>query len=87
MHSPFEAAMLLCFGASWPFSLWKIWRTKQTAGVSLRFLALVEIGYVCGMLHKYLFYWDAVFWLYALNFAMILAAMVLCIAYRRRSPS
>ena len=75
--------MLLCFGASWPFSLWKIWRTKKTAGVSLRFLALVELGYVCGMLHKIFFYWDFVFWLYVLNFAMILAVMILCVKYRR----
>ena len=83
MHSPFEAAMLLCFGASWPFSLWKIWRTKLTAGVSLRFLTLVEIGYVCGMIHKIFYYWDHVFWLYALNFAMIMAVMTLCVTYRR----
>lgn len=84
MHSPFEAGMLICFGASWPFSLWKLWRTKKAAGVSLRFLSLVELGYVCGMLHKYFYNWDSVFWLYTLNFAMILAAMILCIKYRRR---
>lgn len=82
--SPFEAGMLVCFGASWPFSLWKLWRTKKATGVSLRFLALVETGYVCGLLHKFFYNMDAVFWLYALNFVMVMAAMILCVHYRRQ---
>ncbi|MDO4551129.1 MAG: hypothetical protein Q4C96_07745 [Planctomycetia bacterium] len=84
MNSPFEIGMLICFGASWPISIWKLWRTKNSTGVSLRFLSLVEIGYICGMLHKIFYNMDAVFWLYALNFIFIIFAMILCKYYRVR---
>ncbi len=87
MHSPFEAGMLLCFGFSWPFSIWKLWRTKQAAGVSLRFLAMVELGYVCGLLHKIFYSWDGVFWLYLLNFLMVATAMSLSAMYRYNNRS
>ena len=26
----FEALMLICFGASWPVSIWKTYKAKQT---------------------------------------------------------
>ena len=82
MSSPFEAAMLICFGASWPMSLWKLWSTHQTGGVSVRFLTLVAVGYICGILHKILCNFDAVIWLYALNTAMVVAAIGLVLLYR-----
>lgn len=80
--SLFEAGMMICFGASWPMSLWKLWRTKETGGMSLRFLTLVAAGYLCGILHKVCNHLDWVTWLYGINLAMVLAAMVLVVRYR-----
>jgi len=81
--SPFEIGMLLCFGASWPFSLYKTWTTKVTRGKSLVFLWLVLIGYISGMLHKIVFHYDYVFFLYLLNSLMVLSDLVLCYRYRK----
>lgn len=86
MHfSPFEVIMLLCFGASWPFSIWKTIRTKNPAGKSSTFGILVFIGYLCGCLHKVIYRYDAVFWLYAFNSLLVLTDLALC-AYYRRHP-
>ncbi|MDO4569178.1 MAG: hypothetical protein Q4D38_02185 [Planctomycetia bacterium] len=82
--SPFEVGMLICFGASWPFSLWKLLKTKQCGGVSLRFYALIFVGYLFGLIHKFYFNWDLVVWLYLLNAGLVLWAMILIIKYRLR---
>ena len=44
-----EAAMLVCFGASWPFSIAKALRTRVVRGKSPAFLGLVLAGYVAGI--------------------------------------
>ncbi|MDO4584431.1 MAG: PQ-loop domain-containing transporter [Planctomycetia bacterium] len=80
--SLFEAGMMICFGASWPMSLWKLWRTKQTGGMSLRFLTLVAVGYLCGIIHKVWNNLDWVMWLYVVNLGMVTAAILLVIRYR-----
>jgi hypothetical protein len=82
--SVFEIGMLVCFGASWPFALYKTWKTKDSRGKSLRFLSLVFIGYLSGILHKLFFSRDAVIALYALNGSLVLADLVLCYRYRKR---
>ncbi len=41
--------MLVCFGASWPFSIAKTLRTKVVRGKSPVFLSLIMIGYVAGI--------------------------------------
>jgi hypothetical protein len=79
-----EVGMLLCFGASWPFSIYKTWKTKSCGGKSLIFLSLVWVGYLCGIVHKVLFSRDLVILFYALNAAMVLADLVLCLRYTRR---
>ena len=45
--------MLLCFAAGWPFSIAKTLRTRQVAGKSPVFLAVVEAGYIAGILYGY----------------------------------
>ena len=52
--SIFEAIMMLCFGASWPFQVAKTYKTKNVEGKSILFLWLVMIGYISGMVHKIL---------------------------------
>lgn len=44
-----EAIMLICFGASWPFSIVKSFRIKMVKGKSPFFLALILAGYVAGI--------------------------------------
>jgi hypothetical protein len=67
----FEAIMLLCFGAAWPFSIYKSYRSGNTGGKSPVFLVIVIIGYISGIINKILNNIDFVIWLYALNTAMV----------------
>ena len=69
--SIFEIAMLICFGAAWPFSLSHSYRSRTNAGKSLFFLGVVFLGYVSGILHKIFFSPDPVIWLYVLNGIMV----------------
>lgn len=70
--SVFEVAMLLCFGAAWPFSIRKSLITGQNTGKSLRFLIIVFIGYLAGITHKLLYSRDFVTFFYILNASMVL---------------
>jgi len=82
--SIFEAGMLLCFGASWPFSVYKTWKAKTNKGKSLIFLWLVLIGYLCGITHKLLYSRDLVIGIYLLNTTLVLIDIILCTIYTRR---
>ena len=44
-----EFAMLLAFGLSWPFAIWRTWRTKRVDGKSPHFMFIVIAGYLCGI--------------------------------------
>ena len=83
--SIFELIMLICFGASWPFAILKTIRVKNPTGKSYLFLALVVIGYVAGCLHKVVYKYDFVFWLYFLNGVLVLTDIVLCLYYQHRN--
>lgn len=78
----FEALMLVCFGASWPMSIWKTVKVKNPAGKSVAFLWLVEIGYLSGIVYK-LSRPDWVIALYCLNAAMVGADLFLVGKYNR----
>ena len=80
----FEAAMLVCFGASWPFSVYKTWKSKTAKGKSLIFLWLVFIGYGCGVAHKIVHNMDMVIVFYLVNGTLVLVDLVLCTVYTRR---
>ena len=85
-----EAVMLICFGCSWPVNLRKSIISKSTKGKSLLFLMLIDIGYIAGMLSKILnsgFDWGTKWWifaLYALNFSMVLADIVIYFVNKNR---
>ncbi len=81
--SIFEALMLICFGASWPFAVRKTFITKNVKGKSRLFAWLVIIGYACGMIHKIIYNFDFVFYLYVLN--LLLVATDLALVYRYRN--
>jgi hypothetical protein len=44
-----ETIMLLCFGAAWPASIIKSWRSRTTKGKSLFFLLIILAGYITGI--------------------------------------
>jgi hypothetical protein len=69
--SIFEVAMLVCFGAAWPFSIVRSYRARANAGKSLPFLFIVLAGYGAGILHKLLYSPDGVIVLYILNGLMV----------------
>ena len=48
----FEWIMLLCFGLSWPISVYKSLKTKSTQGKSAVFMLAIVIGYVSGIIGK-----------------------------------
>ncbi|MFP4029028.1 MAG: hypothetical protein ACLFWL_14655 [Candidatus Brocadiia bacterium] len=75
--SIFEALMLLCFGAAWPFSIYRSWKSGQNEGKSLLFLIIIFVGYVSGTIHKFVYNWDAVAFLYMLNGAMVFTDLML----------
>ncbi|MDD4796893.1 MAG: hypothetical protein PHO66_03895 [Eubacteriales bacterium] len=78
--SPFEILMLVCFGISWPVSIYKSWTSRSTKGKSLLFMMLIFIGYIGGIVHKIFYAPDVVVVLYALNLVMVGAD---CILYFR----
>ena len=80
--SVFEAVMLICFGISWPVSIAKTLRTKVVCGKSPLFLAIVCLGYVCGIIHKAFYSYDWIIILYTMN--MVLVAVDLALYYRYR---
>lgn len=80
--SIFEIMMLVCFGAAWPFSIYKSYTSKEVAGKSIVFLFVVFIGYVAGFLHKMIYCLDNVIYLYFLNELMV--AVDIALYYRNK---
>ena len=81
--SIFEIIMLFCFGFSWPFSIYKSWKTKQVGSKSLMFLVLIIIGYIAGIIHKLIYSRDYVTILYAVNATMVFIDMLLYFRNKR----
>ena len=85
--SIFEAIMLICFGASWPFAIMKTYKTKSVKGKSRLFLTLIILGYIAGMINKILNSPDIVFWLYVLNLLLVCTDFLLYFIYRNREEN
>ncbi len=49
-----ESVMLICFGISWPVSVYKSWTAKSTKGKSLVFMLAIILGYIAGITAKIL---------------------------------
>ncbi len=82
MKNIFEILMLLCFGAAWPFSIYKSATTREVGSKSLLFLFVILVGYIAGILHKLTSQRDHVIALYALNGVMVLADLLLTLRNR-----
>ena len=48
----FELIMLVCFGLSWPISVYKSIKSKSTQGKSVVFIGAIIIGYISGIIGK-----------------------------------
>ena len=85
-----EAAMLICFGMSWPVNLAKSIRSRSTKGKSLLFLILIDLGYVAGILSKIVsttFVWSTDWWvfmIYVINFLFVSADLTMYFINRSR---
>jgi hypothetical protein len=75
--------MLLCFGLSWPISIAKALRTKTVAGKSPVFMSIVIAGYAFGIVHKALYSFDWVIYLYVANLLLVATDMLLYFRYSK----
>lgn len=75
--SPFEIAMLLCFGAAWPASIHRSWKSRSTKGKSIWFLFIVLTGYVAGIIHKIFYNPDLVIVIYIVNMLLVFTDVLL----------
>lgn len=81
--SIFEIGMLLCFGAAWPFSIYKTLKLRDVRGKSVIFLLIVLLGYVFGTLHKVFYNYDRVVYLYAFNGLMVITDIGLYLKFKK----
>lgn len=77
LNSIFEILMLICFGAAWPFSIYKSYTSKSVEGKSPYFLLILILGYICGILNKVFYNFDKVFYLYVINLIMVSSDFIL----------
>ena len=54
MSEIFEIVMVLCFGASWPMNIMRSYKARTAKGKSLAFLVCISIGYVAGIISKFM---------------------------------
>jgi hypothetical protein len=79
----FEAAMVICFGLSWPVSIIKSYRARTSKGKSILFMSFIWIGYVFGIFSKILSGTITyVFVFYILNLIMV---SIDCVLYFRNA--
>ena len=84
LSSLFEAGMLICFGASWPCSLYKALKTKKVEGKSAAFLWLIFLGYCSGITYKVTGGPDWVLALFILNAVIVAMDIAAYYYYSRR---
>ena len=70
--SIFEILMLTCFASAWPANIYKGLKSKSINGKSIKFSFIILAGYVFGVFHKMIYNMDPVFYLYIINFVLIL---------------
>ena len=85
----FESLMLLCFGVSWPFAIYKTLKTKNVEGISIIFLWFVLTGYISGILFKVFDISEEnglspVLILYIVNFLMVGAELIIYYFYKNK---
>ena len=85
MVTVLESIMLICFGLSWPVSVYKSVTSKTTKGKSLLFILALIIGYVAGIAGKILGgQLNYVLALYIVNLAFVCVDLALYFVNKRR---
>ncbi len=80
-----ESVMLICFGISWPASVYKSWTSKSTRGKSLVFMFAIIIGYIAGIAGKIVGgQINYVLALYVVNLIFVSVDLALYFVNRRR---
>ena len=84
MSSIFEAAMLVCFGFSWPMNVRKAIKAKSAKGMSLAFILLIIVGYIAGITAKLMDHQiNYVLAVYILNLVIVFTNLV--VYFRNRA--
>lgn len=84
MKDLLETFMVLCFGLSWPISIYKSYHAKTTKGKSIFFLSFILLGYAFGIVSKIAGHViNYVFVFYCLNFTMVFLDILLYFRNRR----
>lgn len=79
--SIWEVLFLVCFAISWPVSIVKSLRTKVVIGKSPLFMSLIILGYIFGIIHKFLYSKDIVVFLYIFNALLVSTDLFLYYLY------
>lgn len=79
--SIWEVLFLVCFAISWPVSIAKSVRTKVVIGKSPLFMSLIILGYIFGIIHKFLYSKDIVVFLYMFNALLVSTDLFLYYLY------
>ena len=73
-----ELTMLICFGISWPISVYKSYKSRSTKGKSPIFILAIITGYIAGIIGKLIGgQITYVFVFYCLNLSVVSADLVL----------
>ena len=79
-----ELTMLICFGISWPISVYKSYRSRSTKGKSPIFILAIIVGYIAGIIGKFVGgQITYVLAFYCLNLSVVSADLVLYTRNRR----
>lgn len=79
--SIWEVLFLVCFAISWPVSIAKSLRTKVVIGKSPLFMSLIILGYIFGIIHKFLYSKNIVVFLYMFNALLVSTDLFLYYLY------
>lgn len=85
--SIFETLMLVCFGAAWPFSIYKSYKSGKNNGKSVVFSLVLFLGYIFGILNKIFYDYDFVIYLYMLNACMVSIDILLYFRNKKREEA
>ncbi len=91
IHELLEIVMIVSFGFSWPFNVFRSYKVRTAKGKSLSFLCLIIFGYIAGIISKlaneaymanFADKWYVLFF-YCLNLIMVTADF--CLYFRNRA--
>ena len=85
MVTLFESIMLVCFGLSWPISVYKSATSRSTKGKSVVFTTAIILGYLAGIIGKIIGgAFNYVLGLYFINLAFVSVDFALYFINKKR---